>query len=1003
MSRGLVPKNLGQAITRRSNPVPPRPFQKIVEGDSTSPQPNQSRVESAPASSSARTPTKESKSTLEKSQITSSPSAGKSPTKAPSDVSSTQPSRQVRTRPSESFVARSKPDHHLNARRVLRGEPRSFAGKRAYLFPSGRSRTSLEPVRWAESFTLLVGSSPKTPTFVKPNPRVDAMTNYIQVASTPTADTGSSLLLHFDHRRYLFGHLSEGTQRALSQRKLPLAKLETLFLSGQTKWENTGGMIGMMLTVADVLDGSRREIEQQNAARKKTGKAQLPLKGPERLEIHGSRNLAYSIGTARGFVFRKGLPIRPIEVDKDPRIANPKASTPDWEDDAIQVWKVPVIADEPSLGRGTSRKRSHEDMVAEDKDLQNRPAGLPSLEEQHNIDQEAINTVVEDMFSSNWTMDALCETKLHQVELPATIFVRKDGQIQRYTGPLPGSKDDVPDIDVLVRFPWPATKVRTLPPPKSASDMSVCYVVKNRGRRGKFNPAVAKQLGVKPTDFKLLAAGQSVTGAEGNEVTPEMVLEAPLKPSGFAVLDIPSISAVESFINRPEWKNSALMDNVPIFYWLLGSQVVDDPRVQNFMKERPDVKHVVMSSDTCPNMVAMESYALLLTKLRRIDADRFPLLEFNNTCRDLSSIGPNVETGRTGMKAFLSPAFNIKDNEIVPFPTFQEANNVPEEVLALADQARAAVKEPKFLADIEQSERDIPNRDAEIIPLGTGSALPSKYRNVSATLIRIPQYGNYLLDCGENTLGQLRRAFPAEEVTKILQDLRCVFISHMHADHHLGLVSIVRAWSEATAHLDSKPKLGLISPSSMHHFMREYSKIDEIDLDRVVFHRPVWPESGDGRLPDNDPTGLSAALLVPVNHCVNAYAGVLTWPSGLKIAYSGDCRPSDNFVKVGKGATLLIHESTFDDDKLSDAKAKKHSTMSEALDVGYRMGARRVLLTHFSQRYAKVPIIEKRETENGADQAVLLAFDQMRVKLGEFKQAQTFLPAIRRYFELDSE
>ena len=52
---------------------------------------------------------------------------------------------------------------------------------------------------------------------------------------------------------------------------------------------------------------------------------------------------------------------------------------------------------------------------------------------------------------------------------------------------------------------------------------------------------------------------------------------------------------------------------------------------------------------------------------------------------------------------------------------------------------------------------------------------------------------------------------------------------------------------------------------------------------------------------------------------------------------------------------MLLHEATFDDELKSDAIAKKHSTTSEAIGVGVAMEARRVILTHFSQRYQNLP------------------------------------------------
>lgn len=47
--------------------------------------------------------------------------------------------------------------------------------------------------------------------------------------------------------------------------------------------------------------------------------------------------------------------------------------------------------------------------------------------------------------------------------------------------------------------------------------------------------------------------------------------------------------------------------------------------------------------------------------------------------------------------------------------------------------------------------------DLEIVLLGTGSSQPSKYRNVSSVYINLFSKGSLLLDCGEGTLGQLKR------------------------------------------------------------------------------------------------------------------------------------------------------------------------------------------------------------------------------------------------------
>lgn len=106
------------------------------------------------------------------------------------------------------------------------------------------------------------------------------------------------------------------------------------------------------------------------------------------------------------------------------------------------------------------------------------------------------------------------------------------------------------------------------------------------------------------------------------------------------------------------------------------------------------------------------------------------------------------------------------------------------------------------------------NYGITVTPFGTGSAIPSKYRNgkfflrfvrrgaaadctlslvtcvsvVSSTLVDIPGFGGVLLDAGEGTLGQMRRRFGTRGMAEdIYPNLRMVYISHMHADHHLGL------------------------------------------------------------------------------------------------------------------------------------------------------------------------------------------------------------------------
>ena len=109
----------------------------------------------------------------------------------------------------------------------------------------------------------------------------------------------------------------------------------------------------------------------------------------------------------------------------------------------------------------------------------------------------------------------------------------------------------------------------------------------------------------------------------------------------------------------------------------------------------------------------------------------------------------------------------------------------------------------------------------------------------------------------------------------------------------------------------------------------------------------------------------------------------MTCNSSFKFSYSGDCRPSAHFASIGKDSTVLIHEATFDDELQGEAMAKKHSTISEAVAVGVAMRAKRILLTHFSQRYAKLPKVD------GLDRTISLVGPEKSLDAGESKPEGT--------------
>lgn len=112
----------------------------------------------------------------------------------------------------------------------------------------------------------------------------------------------------------------------------------------------------------------------------------------------------------------------------------------------------------------------------------------------------------------------------------------------------------------------------------------------------------------------------------------------------------------------------------------------------------------------------------------------------------------------------------------------------------------------------------------------------------------------------------------------------------------------------------------------------------------------------------------------------------------VKITYSGDTLPCDDLVGIGQNSDVLIHEATMEDDLTKEARIKMHSTVSQAIDIGRRMKAKFVILTHFSQRYAKIPRME------GNVKNVAIGFDNMEVTLNDLPMMHLMYEPLKAMF-----
>ncbi|KAK4504828.1 hypothetical protein PRZ48_002790 [Zasmidium cellare] len=877
------------------------------------------------------------------------------------------------------------------------------------------------------------------------------MRSFVQILTTPTADTlGTTLILHFDNKRYLIGSLAEGTQRACVQMGARLLKVSECFLTGRTEWKNTGGLIGMILTLADSSSASQAS-SLEDALKKARSKAKrLGIEDDREkmreleeeakqtantLSIYGPPNLNHTLATARRYVFRKGMPVNVHEIrgEQSQKQEGKDEWAPFWADENVKVWAMsisPSKADGSKLTSPSSispRKRSIDEVEAEENETPTATDDKFTPDERNYL---TVKAVVSEMFNSTWRLDTLYETLLSEVKLPATIFIRnwQTNKIERYTGPMPDGKQDIPDRQVLVRKPWPGALVESLPPTQPAKE-AVSYIFRNHMQRGKFHPERAKELKVKPgSDYRLLANGESVVNEDGETITSDMVLDPSRVGGGIAVIDLPGPEYIDNLISRPEWREPKVMEGVGAVVWICGKDVATDPRLHSFMQEFKHLEHVVSSAEYSPNNLTLDSASAATVRLQQVDPERYGVPVHDSESSDgLQPYGGNVDwkaihsktplpdgvhVAARGQTVQLEPSIEFKTKEAIkPLQIPDTIAEIPKDVMEEAVKAQEATK--NLDEDTETWFSSLPPgaEDAEIITLGTGSALPSKYRNVSATLVRVPGWGNILLDAGENTLGQLRRVFTADEMKQVLQDLKIISISHMHADHQLGTTSVVKAWYEEVHGGQPAPpidptlpggndyesifknerRLAIVAEPAMLHWLAEYSAVEDYGHSRIapLSLTPVdtrtgrrsklgwfvstaemktlsWQDGGDLLARNTfSPSllNLSDIQAVGVKHCHGARAVSITLPSGFKVSYSGDCRPSRPFAQIGKDSTVCIHEATFDDELQGDAEAKNHSTTSEALNIAQLMRSKACVLTHFSQRYQKVPVLERGEGE----------------------------------------
>ncbi|XP_027014740.2 zinc phosphodiesterase ELAC protein 2 isoform X2 [Tachysurus fulvidraco] len=538
----------------------------------------------------------------------------------------------------------------------------------------------------------------------------------------------------------------------------------------------------------------------------------------------------------------------------------------------------------------------------------------------------------------------------------------------------------------------------------------VAYVCKLHPKKGNFLVQKAKELGLPVGTAAIgplisaLKDGRSIT-YEGKEIQPDEVC-TPADPGPvFLVIDCPSEVFVQSLCTNQvltRYQSEGSEGSAALVVHMTPESVLKTPEYQRWMERFScSTEHLIMNEQvsTVHNVRSHK----IQTQLNLIHSDIFPELQHYTSKESQAALHvPNVRA-ECLLKFQLRPKAEWQRDAI---PTCDREEFIKE-----------AAEVPNFLQEVEECKHFQTTDSAvlsgkverypEVVFLGTGSALPMKIRNVSSTLINISSCQSLLLDCGEGTFGQLCRQY-GNSVDEMLVKLSTVFVSHIHADHHTGLINLLLQRERALRSLGKAfTPVYLVAPAQIMTWLNQYHDHCQEILSHVNFipakclcdgaEVPKFKTQSfiHALLKRNDLTKFQTCL---VRHCKNAYACSLTHQSGWQLVFSGDTMPCDTLAQMGKNATLLIHEATLEDGMEEEAMEKRHSTTSQAIGIGMSMNTEFIMLNHFSQRYAKIPLFS-----SDFNQRVGVAFDHMRIRFGDFRILPRILAPLKALFAEEIE
>jgi ribonuclease BN (tRNA processing enzyme) len=242
--------------------------------------------------------------------------------------------------------------------------------------------------------------------------------------------------------------------------------------------------------------------------------------------------------------------------------------------------------------------------------------------------------------------------------------------------------------------------------------------------------------------------------------------------------------------------------------------------------------------------------------------------------------------------------------------------------------------------------------------LGAGTAVPTARRSPAGVLVRVGETP-LLFDMGPGTLARLAAAGVS------YRDLEYVFLTHLHSDHTLDLVTFLQVNESTPGWTRTKPVhlAGCLGTQKLYNQLmaaytgfapRSYAlEIRELGAEHVEFGE--W--SIETALTQH--TGSSVAYRIQAGR--------------QSIVYTGDTVESDNLKKLARGVDVLVCECAFP----RGWDTLDHMTADAVGRVARAANAQRVVLTHLYPPAQAVDIAAQVREEFAGE--IIVAEDGTRI------------------------